>query len=160
MPDAEAARRIRDDAIDILVDLNGHTAHNRLPLFFLKPAPVQATWLGYLGSTGVPTIDYRLTDRYTDPTVQPEAAGAEALWRLPLTQWCYRPYVEAPDVGPLPASTSGGITFVCMNHPLKSSRSAFVALGAHSGGGAGVTPDTAGNALRRPACASAGVLRR
>ncbi len=126
MPDAEAAGRIRDDAIDILVDLNGHTAHNRLPLFFLKPAPVQATWLGYLGSTGVPTIDYRLTDRYTDPAVQSEAAGAEALWRLPLTQWCYRPYVEAPDVGPLPASTAGGITFVCMNHPLKSSRSAFV----------------------------------
>jgi len=126
MPDAEAARRIRDDAIDILVDLNGHTAHNRLPLFFRKPAPVQATWLGYLGSTGVPTIDYRLTDRYTDPPVQPEVSGAEALWRLPLTQWCYRPYVEAPDVGPLPASTAGGITFVCMNHPLKTSRSAFV----------------------------------
>jgi len=125
LPDAEAAGRIRDDAIDILVDLNGHTAHNRLPLFFLKPAPVQATWLGYLGSTGVPTIDYRVTDRYTDPPVPSEAAGAEALWRLPLTQWCYRPYVEAPDVGPLPASTSGGITFVCMNHPLKSSRSAL-----------------------------------
>jgi hypothetical protein len=96
-----------------------------LPLFFLKPAPVQATWLGYLGSTGVPTIDYRLTDRYTDPPVPSEAAGAEALWRLPLTQWCYRPYVEAPDVGPLPASTARGITFVCMNHPLKTSRSAF-----------------------------------
>jgi predicted O-linked N-acetylglucosamine transferase (SPINDLY family) len=73
----------------------------------------------------VPTIDYRLTDRYTDPPVQSEAAGAEALWRLPLTQWCYRPYVEAPDVGPLPASTAGGVTFVCMNHPIKTSRSAF-----------------------------------
>ena len=125
MPDAEAARRIRDDAIDILVDLNGHTAHNRLPLFFLKPAPVQATWLGYLGSTGVPTIAYRLTDLYTDPPAQSEAAGAEALWRLPLTQWCYRPHVEAPDVGPLPASTAGGITFVCMNHPIKTSRTAL-----------------------------------
>jgi predicted O-linked N-acetylglucosamine transferase (SPINDLY family) len=125
MPDDEAARRVRADAIDILVDLNGHTAHNRLPLFFLKPAPVQVTWLGYLGATGVPTIDYRLTDRYTDPTPQPEADGAESLWRLPLTQWCYRPYVEAPDVGPLPASTADAITFVCMNHATKISRTAL-----------------------------------
>ncbi len=125
MPDAEAAQRIRADAIDILVDLNGHTAHNRLPLFFLKPAPVQATWLGYLGCTGVPAIDYRLTDIYTDPPEQSEAAGAEALWRLPLTQWCYRPYVEAPEVGPLPALTADAITFVCMNHAIKISPTAL-----------------------------------
>jgi protein O-GlcNAc transferase len=125
MPDAEAAQRIRADAIDILVDLNGHTAHNRLPLFFLKPAPVQTTWLGYLGSTGVPTIDYRLTDVYTDPPEQSDAAGVEALWRLPLTQWCYRPYVEAPEIGPLPALTADAITFVCMNHATKISRTAL-----------------------------------
>jgi protein O-GlcNAc transferase len=125
MTDAEAARRIRADAIDILVDLNGHTAHNRLPLFFLKPAPVQATWVGYLGSTGVPTIDYRLTDIYTDPPQQAEVAGAESLWRLPRTQWCYRPYAEAPEVGPLPASTADKITFVCMNHAIKISRTAL-----------------------------------
>lgn len=125
MPDAEAAQRIRADAIDILVDLNGHTAHNRLPLFFFKPAPVQATWLGYLGSTGVPTIDYRLSDAFTDPPGEPEAGGVEALWRLPLTQWCYRPYVEAPEVGPLPAATAGAVTFVCMNHATKISRTAL-----------------------------------
>jgi len=125
MSDAAAAQRIRADAIDILVDLNGHTAHNRLPLFFLKPAPVQVSWVGYLGSTGVPTIDYRLTDRYTDPPQQADAAGAESLWRLPLTQWCYRPYVEAPEVGPLPASTAETITFVCMNHAIKISRTAL-----------------------------------
>ncbi len=125
MSDAEAAQRIRADAIDILVDLNGHTAHNRLPLFFLKPAPVQVSWLGYLGTTGVPTIDYRLTDVFTDPPGQPEAAGIEALWRLPQTQWCYRPYPEAQAVGPLPAATAEAITFVCMNHATKISRTAL-----------------------------------
>ena len=125
MVDAEAAQRIRADSIDILVDLNGHTAHNRLPLFFLKPATVQITWVGYLGSTGVPTIDYRLTDQFTDPPGQPEAAGVEALWRLPRTQWCYRPYVEAPEVGPLPAATADGVTFICMNHAIKISRTAL-----------------------------------
>ena len=123
MSDAEAARRIRADAIDILVDLNGHTAHNRLPLFFLKPAPVQLSWLGYLGATGVPTIDYRLTDAFTDPPGGAE--GAEALWRLPQTQWCYRPYAEAPEVGPLPAATGDAITFICMNHATKISRPAL-----------------------------------
>ena len=61
---------------------------------------------------------------------------------------------------PLPAATAGGITFVCMNHPLKTSPQCVRALGAHPGGGAGVTPDAAGNALRRPARASAGILRR
>ncbi|HEX3632455.1 MAG TPA: tetratricopeptide repeat protein [Casimicrobiaceae bacterium] len=125
MRDVEAAERIRADAIDILVDLNGHTAHNRLPLFFLKPAPVQATWLGYLGSTGVPTIDYRLTDVYADPPGAIQATGAEALWRLPLTQWCYRPYVEAPEVGTLPASIADAVTFVCMNHAIKISPTAL-----------------------------------
>lgn len=125
MSDAEVAQRIRADQIDILVDLNGHTAHNRLPLFFLKPAPVQATWLGYLGTTGVPAIDYRLTDVFTDPPGELEPAGVEALWRLPQTQWCYRPYAEAPEVGPLPAATAHAITFVCMNHATKISRTAL-----------------------------------
>ncbi len=70
MPDRALAARIRQDGIDILIDLNGHTADNRLPLFFLRPAPVQATWLGYLGPTGVPTIDWRITDVHADPEGQ------------------------------------------------------------------------------------------
>ena len=123
MSDAEAADRIRADGIDILVDLNGHTAHNRLPLFFLKPAPVQISWVGYLGTTGVPTIEYRLTDVFTDPPSH--AASVESLWRLPQTQWCYHPYAEAPEVGPLPAATAKGVTFVCMNHATKISRTAL-----------------------------------
>ena len=122
--DDDLARRIRADAIDILVDLNGHSPHNRLPLFFLKPAPVQATWLGYLGTTGVPRIDYRIADVFTDPPGE-DALGVEALWRLPQTQWCYRPYDEAPDVSPLPAASAGVVTFVCLNHAAKVSRTAL-----------------------------------
>jgi predicted O-linked N-acetylglucosamine transferase (SPINDLY family) len=125
LSDADAATLIRADAIDILVDLNGHTAHNRLPLFFLKPAPVQVSWLGYLGATGVPTINYRLTDLFTDPPGAGEAEGAESLWRLPQTQWCYRPYPEAPEAGPLPAAATGTVTFACLNHPTKMSRAAL-----------------------------------
>jgi predicted O-linked N-acetylglucosamine transferase (SPINDLY family) len=123
LSDDAAAERIRADGIDILVDLNGHTAHNRLPLFFLKPAPVQISWLGYLGTTGVPTIDYRLTDMFTDPPG--ETGSVESLWRLPQTQWCYRPYPEAPEVGPLPAASAQSVTFVCMNHATKISRTAL-----------------------------------
>ncbi|HKW79655.1 MAG TPA: hypothetical protein VJQ49_01480, partial [Casimicrobiaceae bacterium] len=123
LSDDELARRVRADAIDILVDLNGHTAHNRLPAFFHRPAPVQATWLGYLGSTGVPAIDYRIIDVFTDP---PDEAwrDVEAPWRLPQTQWCYRPHAEAPEVGRLPAD-AGTVTFICLNHPIKVSESAL-----------------------------------
>lgn len=124
MADDDLAYRIRADAIDILVDLNGHSADNRLPLFFMKPAPVQATWLGYLGTTGVPTIDYRITDVYTDPPGE-DSVGVETLWRLPQTQWCYRPYDETPEVGPLPAAAAGAATFVCLNHAAKISRAAL-----------------------------------
>ncbi len=75
MPDRALAERIRQDGIDVLVDLDGHTADNRLPLFFLRPAPVQATWLGYLGATGVPTIDWRITDARVDPDDGASASG-------------------------------------------------------------------------------------
>ena len=77
MGDRPLAERIRQDGIDILVDLTGHTADNRLPLFFLRPAPVQVTWLGYLGGTGVPTIDWRLTDVHADPETFAAAPGLE-----------------------------------------------------------------------------------
>jgi protein O-GlcNAc transferase len=121
VPDLAVAQRIRADAIDILVDLNGHTADNRLPLFFLRPAPVQVTWLGYPGSTGVGTMDYRLTDAHADPPGLTEALHTETLWRLPTTQWCYRPYADAPAVGPLPMLIHGAPTFACLNQPGKTS---------------------------------------
>ena len=117
--DRDLAARIRADGIDVLVDLNGHTADNRLPVFFWKPAPVQATWLGYLGTTGVPAIDFRITDAHADPAGLTEAFHTEKLWRLPRTLWCYRPYAEAPAVSALPADAARGVTFACLNNPGK-----------------------------------------
>ena len=121
LTDRELAARIRADGIDVLVDLNGHTADNRLPLFFLRPAPVQATWLGYLGTTGVPQVDYRISDRHADPEGVTERFHTERLWRLPRTLWCYRAYAEAPAVAPAPAEAARHVTFACLNSPGKVS---------------------------------------
>jgi predicted O-linked N-acetylglucosamine transferase (SPINDLY family) len=123
--DEELAARIRADGIDVLIDLNGHTAGNRLPLFFLRPAAVQATWLGYLGATGVPTIDWRITDPHADPVDRADAAGLERAWRLPRTQWCWQPPPEAPGVAPLPCGQGHSFTFGCLNNPAKASPSAL-----------------------------------
>jgi len=121
LSDEELAKRVRAEGIDILVDLNGHTAHNRLPLFLLKPAPIQVTWLGYLGTTGLPTMDYRLTDARADPPGCTEALHTETLWRLPDSLWCYQPYRFAPEVAPLPALRNGHVTFASLNNPAKVS---------------------------------------
>jgi predicted O-linked N-acetylglucosamine transferase (SPINDLY family) len=130
VPDRVLAERIRQDGIDILFDLTGHSADNRLPLFFLRPAPVQVTWLGYLGGTGVPTIDWRLTDPHVDPPAAPAPPGVEKPWRLPHTMWCYRPYADAPPIGPLPAAQAGHATFACLNNPGKVSPGALDAWAA------------------------------
>ncbi len=127
MSDRQLAERIRHDGIDVLIDLTGHTADNRLPLFFLQPAPVQATWLGYLGGTGVPTIGWRLTDVHVDPLTAADTPGLEMPWRLPNTLWCYRPHAVAPDVGPSPIATEGHVTFTCLNNPGKVSLAALAA---------------------------------
>jgi len=121
LPDEDVARRIRAEAIDILVDLNGHTSQNRLLLFLLKPAPIQVTWLGYLGTTGISTVDYRLTDAQADPPGLTEALHTESLWRLPDSLFCYQPYDFAPEVGALPAQRNGHVTFACLNNPAKVS---------------------------------------
>ena len=114
-PDAQVADRIRQDGIDILVDLAGHTAHNRLLLFARKPAPVQATWLGYPDTTGLKAMDHRLTDAHADPPGTTEHLHTEQLIRLPDCAWCFRPSEHAPPVSEPPMPRAGHITFGCFN---------------------------------------------
>lgn len=114
MSDSEFANRVYDDKIDILVDLSGHTANNRLLSFAQKPAPVQITYLGYPGTTGLSTIDWRITDGVANPQGT-ETNYTEALLRLPGSLWCYGPAAGMPDVTELPALTNGHITFGSFN---------------------------------------------
>jgi predicted O-linked N-acetylglucosamine transferase (SPINDLY family) len=100
LSDAQLAQRIRQDQIDILVDLAGHTIGNRLPMLAGRVAPVQVAYLGYPNTTGVPAIDYRITDAIADPPGTTDAWHSEKLWRLPRTFLCYRPPEFAPPVLP------------------------------------------------------------
>lgn len=112
---------IRTDRIDILVDLSGHTASNRLAVFARRAAPVQITYLGYPSSTGLPTMDYRITDAVTDPPVPADDWHCERLLRMPHTQWCFRPFGTPPSAGPLPAREAGFVTFGSFNNLTKLS---------------------------------------
>jgi len=116
LSDAQIARRIRADRIDILVDLDMHAKASRLLAFARKPAPVQVTYLSYCSTTGLETIDYRLTDPYLDPVGGDETVYTEKTVRLPNTFWCFEPSIPMPEVNPLPAPFSGHITFGCMNN--------------------------------------------
>ena len=117
LDDAAAADLICRDRIHVLVDLSGHTAHNRLLVFARKPAPVQMTYLGYLATTGMRAMDYRITDGVADPEGIADPFYTERLLRLPGTQWCYRPPADAPEPGP--AGPRGGVTFGSLNQFLK-----------------------------------------
>ena len=112
---------IRADRIDILVDLSGHTVYNRLVVFARRAAPVQLSYLGYPSSTGLPTMDYRITDARTDPPVPADAWHCERLLRLPGTQWCFRPFGTPAVPGPLPARDAGFVTFGSFNNLTKAS---------------------------------------
>ena len=118
--DAELAERIREDRIDVLVDLAGHTAKNRLLAFAERPAPVQVTWLGYGATTGMTEMDYRLTDAVTDPVEEAGGFFSETLARLPRAFFCYAPPAEAPEVAPPPARANGHVTFGSYNNPSKT----------------------------------------
>jgi predicted O-linked N-acetylglucosamine transferase (SPINDLY family) len=109
LSDDDLAEQVRRDRIDILVDLAGHTADNRLRLFARQPAPVQVSYLGYPATTGVAAIAYRLVDALTDPPGEP-ICHTEELVRLPLF-CCYAPPRNAPPVSPLPAGQRGTLTF-------------------------------------------------
>jgi len=109
MTDAALAKRIRADGIDILVDLAGHTAGNRLGVFALKPAPVSMSWMGYGYTTGLQAIDYYLTDAASAPAGC-EPLFSEELWRLPGSYTAYRAPTTMGDVSPLPALERGYVT--------------------------------------------------
>ena len=111
MSDPQVADLVREDRIDILVDLTGHTARNRLLVFARKPAPVQVTWLGYMDTTGLSAVDYRLTDAHADPPGATEHLYSERLVRLPDIFACFSPGDESRPVAPLPALSRGHVTF-------------------------------------------------
>jgi predicted O-linked N-acetylglucosamine transferase (SPINDLY family) len=119
LDDAQAAELIHADQLDILVDLALHLAGNRIPIFARKPAPIQVTFGGYPGGTGLETMDYRLSDPYLDP---PEFDGhyVEKTVRLPHSFWCYDPVAMGvandPPINELPALKNGFITFGCLNN--------------------------------------------
>jgi protein O-GlcNAc transferase len=113
--DAEIAELVRNDAIDILVDLIGHTNQRLLKVFARKPAPLQFTYLGYPATSGLRTMDYRITDALADPPGKTEAWHTEKLVRLPDSAWCYRPHPDAPPVAEAPFLSRGYVTFGSFN---------------------------------------------
>jgi len=110
---------IRRDAIDILVDLSGHTANSRLHAFAHKPAPVQVTWLGYLNTTGMREMDYRITDAHASPEGMLEDFHSERLVRLPDSQWCYEAPADCPQVSEPPSMHTGHVTFASFSNLAK-----------------------------------------
>lgn len=126
MNDAVLARQIVDDGIDILVDLAGHSEGNRLLAFDRSPAPVQISWMGYVTTTGLSAMDWRLTHADADPSGA-EVDYTERLWRLSSSLWSYRPLPGMPDVQSPPVLKRGHITFGVLNRYAKNSQAALSA---------------------------------
>jgi len=116
LADEQLADQIRQDQIDILVDLTMHMAHGRPLLFARKPAPIQVCWLAYPGTTGLTTMDYRFTDPHLDPPGDQDQYYSEHSIRLPDSFWCYQPLFDELAVNPLPVLTNGDVTFGCLNN--------------------------------------------
>lgn len=114
LSDDELEEQILNDRIDILIDLSGHTAYNRLAVFTRRPAPVSATWIGYFHSTGLDRIDYFITDPHTSPSGDGQLFSETPIY-LPTTRFCYSPPAYAPEVTPPPSLTTGTITFGSFN---------------------------------------------
>lgn len=118
LTDTQAAHLIRNDKIDILIDLHGYTSGNRMAVMAMKPAPVQVTWLGYQGTSGLTEIDYALADPFSVPEWQTEEF-TEKVWRLPRLSMCFSLPESNYEVVPPPVLRNGFITFGCMNNPNK-----------------------------------------
>lgn len=121
MADEELTERLFRDDIDLLVDLAGHTAKHRLAVFASKPARVQATYLGYPGSTGLRTVDFRISDRFADPPEESVGHYVERLEVLDRCAWCYEPPLRGPHATTPPSMGQGAITFGCFNNYAKIS---------------------------------------
>lgn len=119
LSDEQVAQQINDDKIDILIDLAGHTGQSRLMVFARKPAPVQATWMGYINTTGLKTMDFIIADRICIPKEQ-EHLYTEKVIHLPDDFLCYTAPDFAPKVAPLPAEQNGFVTFGSFNQLVKS----------------------------------------
>ena len=116
LPAEEAAACVRGDAIDILVDLAGHTEQNVLPVLARRPAPVQVTGIGYFNTTGLPVIDYMLTDVHVDPIGTADPSFTEEMLRLPHSHFCYTLPEDLPAVTPPPMERRGYVTFGSFNN--------------------------------------------
>src|SRR5450759_1753120 len=116
--DEAAARLIHADGVHVLLDVSGHTGHNRLPVFAWKPAPVQVTWLGLPATTGVAEMDYMLGDTHAIPT-EFEEHFSEAVWRMPESCLCLTTPASPVNVAPLPALSAGSVTFGSFNNLTK-----------------------------------------
>ena len=116
LTDAQLVEQIRQDKIDILIDLALHTARNNLLAFARKPAPVQVSFAGYPSGTGLETIDYHLTDPFLEPSQAEQAHSFDAPWHLPASFWCYESFAVDLPVAALPAVAEGRVTFGCLNN--------------------------------------------
>jgi len=124
LSDDLAENLIRHNKVDILVDLTGHMGGNRLCLFARKPAPIQVTYVGHPNTTGMATIDYRLTDVHLDPPGDgSDAFHSERLIRLSKTFACYQPPDEDFPICSPPFERNGYVTFGCLNNPAKITES-------------------------------------
>jgi len=123
--DEDVLRLIAGDGIDVLVDLSGHTPRHRLGVFARRAAPVQAAWLGYLNTTGLATMDYRITDAFTDPPGLTESLHTEQLARMPHSQWAYVPHTEGPEPRETPRSPGEPVVFGSFNQMAKLSDGAL-----------------------------------
>jgi predicted O-linked N-acetylglucosamine transferase (SPINDLY family) len=121
LDDERFAQLVREDEIDVLVDLDGHARANRLLAFARKPAPTQITLFGYRATTGLAAMDYHVTDFVTDPPGQTDAFYTEKLLRLPDLGWVYVPPASAPPPNALPGARGRAFTFGCLNRPGKLS---------------------------------------